>query len=74
MARADSPAWTSNNLKGLSLENVTPTLLEGSIWRLRLVPFSYNLYLVPHTSVPLRDCGGLRDRLTRREGRASNHL
>ena len=38
MARAVGPAWTSNNLEGLfSLEYVAPTLLEGSIWRLRLV-------------------------------------
>ena len=37
MARADSPAWTSNNLEGsFSLEDIAPTLLEGSIWRLRL--------------------------------------
>ena len=38
VARAVGPAWTSNNLEGFfSLEDVAPTLLEGSIWRLRLV-------------------------------------
>ena len=69
VAQAVGPAWTSNNLEGFfSLEDVAPTLLEGSIWRLRLVPFSYNLCLVPNTSVPVRDCWGLRDRLSRREG------
>ena len=36
VARADSPASTSNNLEGsFSLEFVTPTLLEESVWRPR---------------------------------------
>ena len=36
--------------------------------------FCYYLCLSPSTSVPLRDCWGIRDRLTRREGRASKRL
>ena len=43
------PAWTSNNIEGsFSLEFVMPTLLEGSIWRLRfellLLPLSLPQY------------------------------
>ena len=38
VARAVGPAWTFINLEGFfSLEDVAPTLLEGLIWRLRLV-------------------------------------
>ena len=37
MAWAVGPAWTFINLEGFfSLENIVPTLLERSIWRLRL--------------------------------------
>ena len=53
MARADSPAWTSNNLEGsFSLENVAPTLLEGSIWRLRLEFFAITSISSPIQAFP----------------------
>ena len=74
MARAVGPASTSNNLEGSSASSSSTDPAEGSIWRLGRSFGKDYLCLSPSTSIPLRDCWGIRDRLTLREGGARKHL